>query len=229
VRSGPSADSALLGQLQVFTKVQIIGKDPASTWWMIAYPESPTGTGWVTAQFVQATNTENVPVFSEQAQPAAVTVSSGEAAPTVEGGSAAAPSPAATLSLAAAFLDGDSAQAPAVSIALSKTSVRSLNYSSDISSPEGDLEDWVQFRLDGPSGQPMTVPVTLTCTGSGALSVELLQNNSSLQTWQDITCGQPRQLILNLFVGAPYNLRIAPMQAQGIQRYISYSLMVTLQ
>jgi hypothetical protein len=236
VRGAPSADSDLLGTVQIFTKVQIVGKDPTSTWWMIVFPESPTGTGWITAQFVQATNTENVPVFNSQAQQQATenvstvtTAPEAGAGPTVAAGSAAVSSPSPTLSLATAFEDGDSTQSPAVSIALSKTSVRSFNYNSDISSPAGDPEDWVQFRLDGQSGQQTTVSVVLNCSGSGALSVELIQNNSVLQSWQDITCGHPNQLILGLFVGAPYTLHVSPAQVNNIQKYINYTLIVTLQ
>jgi len=236
VRSAPSADSDLLGTIQIFAKVQIVGKDPTSTWWMIVYPDSPTGTGWITAQFVQATNTENVPVFNSQAQqqatgsaPATVTAPEAGAAPTVQAGSATVSSVAPTLSLAAAFQDGDSAESPAVSITLAKASVRSFNYSSDLSAPDGDPEDWVQFKLDGTSGQQTTVSVVLDCSGSGALSVELIQNNSVLQGWQEINCGHPSQLILSLFVGAPYYLRITPAQANNIQKYINYTLIVSLQ
>lgn len=236
VRSAPSAESDLLGSLQISTKVQIVGKDPASAWWLIVYPQSPTGTGWVTAQFVQVTtSTENVPVFRGQAQagtgnpPAAVTAPEAGTAPIVEAGSAAASSPAPNLSLAAAFPDGDSAQAPAVSITLSKASVRSFNYSSDLSAPEGDPEDWVQFKLGGPAGQETVVSVVIDCSGSGSLNVELIQNNSTLQGWQEITCGHPSQLILNLFVGAPYYLRISPTQANNIQKYLNFDLIVSLQ
>jgi uncharacterized protein YgiM (DUF1202 family) len=232
VRSAPSAESDLLGSLQIFTKVQIVGKDPAGAWWMIVYPESPTETGWVTAQFVQVTtNTENVPVFRDQAQATTVDVSASEtgAATTVEAGGAGDPPVASTLSLAAAFPDGDSAQAPAVSIALTKASVRSFNYNSDLSAPTGDPEDWVQFRLDGQAGQEATVSVILNCSGSGALSVELKQNNSVLQGWQEIACGHPSQLVLNLFVGAPYTLHLSLVQVNNIQKYINYTLSVALQ
>ena len=234
VRSAPSAESDLLGTIQIATKVQIVGKDPTGSWWMIAYPDSPTGKGWVTAQFVQASNTENVPVFNAQAQstesaPGTNNDPVAEAGPTAEPGSVTAPSPAPGLTLATAYQDGDSAEAPAVSITLSKTSVRSFNYSSDISSPQGDSEDWVQFKISGEQGQPATVAVVFNCTGSGALSVELIQNNSHLQGWDNMTCGHPNQLILSLFVGAPYSLHISPSQANNLQTYINYTLMVTLQ
>jgi uncharacterized protein YgiM (DUF1202 family) len=234
VRSAPSADSDLLGTIQFATKVQIVGKDPTGSWWMITYPDNSTGTGWVTAQYVQATNTENVPVFNGQVQGTGnLSVTNNdpvaEAGPTVEPGSVTVSPPAPGLTLASAYQDGDSAQAPAVSITLSKTSVRSFNYSSDISSPEGDPEDWAQFKIAGEQGQPATVSVVFNCTGSGALSVELIQNNSRLQGWDNMTCGHPNQLILSLFVGAPYSLRMSPSQANNLQTYINYTLMATLQ
>ena len=68
VRSAPSAESDLLGTVQIFANVQIVGKDPTSGWWMIVYPASPTGTGWVTAQFVQVSDPSNVPVIGAQPQ-----------------------------------------------------------------------------------------------------------------------------------------------------------------
>jgi hypothetical protein len=237
VRSAPSAESELLGTVQIFDVVQIVGVDPSGAWWLIVFPDGPGGTGWITAQFVQVTGTEDVPVFDSPAQgasatPSAVTSAQTEAGPTAAPGSASASpaaSPPPTQSLATAFEDGDSAGSPAVSIALSKASVRSFNYNSDLSSPQGDPEDWVQFRLEGPADQPMTVSVVLNCTGSGALSVELIQNNSVLGGWQDIPCGRASQLLLNLFVSAPYTLHLSPAQANGDPKYIDYTLSVTLE
>jgi len=234
VRSAPSAEGELLGTVQIFDKVQIVGKDPTGGWWMILYPESPTGTGWITAQFVQATNTQDVPVFSGQAQlagddPATDTNSETEAGPTVEPGSVAVPSEEPTLTLATAYQDGDSTQSPAVSITLSKASVRSFNYSSDISSPAGDPEDWIQFTLDGQFGQQTNVSVILNCTGSSTMNIELIQNDSRLQSWDNIACGPPSQLLLSLFAGSPYYLRLLPSQTNNALNYINYSLLVSLQ
>jgi len=233
VRSAPSAESDLLGSIQIATKVQIVGKDPTSGWWMIVYPESPTGSGWVTAQFVQVTEPQDVPVISAGAQATGNSLGTAdtpeaEAGPTVEAGNAAVTSPAPTIMLATAYPDGDSTQSPAVSITLSKTSVRSFNYSSDISSPEGDAEDWVQFILDGKFGQQMTVAVILNCSGSSPLNVELIQNNSTLQGWNEIACGQPSQLQLYLYAGSPYYLRLTPAQGNSSINYVAYTVTVQL-
>jgi hypothetical protein len=233
VRGAPSADSALLGTVEIFAKVQIVGKDPTNGWWLIVYPQSPTGTGWVTAQFVQATDTQNVPVIGGGSQaagnnPATGTPPQAEAGPTVGAGGAAAPSPASELTLATAYPDGDSAQSPAVSITLSKTSLSSFNYSSDISSPEGDAEDWVQFKLAGQTGVQTMVSVVLDCSGSGMLNVELIQNNSLLQGWDNVPCGRRSQLQLYLYAGSPYNLRLSPAQGNTTLNYVAYTVIVQL-
>lgn len=233
VRSAPSAESDLLGSIPIATRVQIVGKDPTGGWWLIVYPESPTGTGWVTAQFVQASNTQDIPVISGGAQaagnsPGTASAPVAEAGPTVGAGSVAIASPAPTMVLATAFQDGDSTQSPAVSITLSKSSVRSFNYSSDISIPEGDAEDWVQFILDGQFGQQTNVAVILNCSGSSPLNVELIQNNSVLQGWSEINCGQPSQLQLYLYAGSPYYLRLTPAPGNSSINYVAYTVTVQL-
>lgn len=233
VRSASSAESNLLGSIPPATKVQIVGKDPTSGWWLIIYPESPTGTGWVTAQFVQVANTQDIPVVSGGAEGTANGGETGnvpttEADPNAESGSAGVASPAPTIVLATALPDGDSPQSPAVSITLSKSSVRLFNYSSDISSPEGDAEDWVQFSLDGQSGQQTTVAVILTCSGSSPLNVELIQNTTILQSWNEIVCGQPSQLQLYLYADSPYYLRLTPAQGNNPINYIAYTVIVQL-
>ena len=233
VRSEPSADGNLLGTVEINTSVQILGKDPSNGWWMIVYPQSPTGMGWVTAQFVLVPDSSGVPVISGGAptagnNPVTEAVPGAEAGPTVGAGSAVPLSPAASSILATAFPDGDSAQYPAVSMTLSKASMRSFNYSSDISFPEGDPEDWVQFTLDGQFGAQKIVTVILDCSGSSPLNLELIQNSSTLQGWQEIACDQPSQLQLYLYAGSPYYLHLTPAQGSSSINYIAYTVIVQL-
>jgi uncharacterized protein YgiM (DUF1202 family) len=227
VRSEPSAESNLLGSIQIATKVQIVGKDSTSGWWLILYPESPSGRGWVTAQFVQVADPSNVPVFSGGAQATGNNPIT-EAGPTVAAGGEPGPSAVPTPALATAYPDGDSAQSPAVSITLSKASIPTINYSSDISSPEGDPEDWVQFKIDGQTGQQKIIAVVLDCSGSSGLNVELHQNNALLQGWENITCGQRSQLQLYLYAGSYYNLRLYPTQGNNAINYVAYTVIVQL-
>jgi hypothetical protein len=227
VRSAPSADSEQIGTVENAVNLQIVGKDPTSGWWLIVYPESPTGMGWVAAQFVQVADPFDIPVINPQT-PVAENAPIGEAAPGVETEAPGVPSQTPTPISAVAYPDGDSLQSPAVSMDLLRSSVRSFNYSSDLSIPDGDAEDWVQFTLVGNTGQQIMVSVVLDCSGNSALNVELIQNNALLQGWENITCGQRSQLQLYLYAGAPYNLRLFPAQENSSLNYVAYSVIVQL-
>lgn len=234
VRSAPSASGDLLGTVYMFSKVQIVGKDASGGWYLIQFPESPSGTGWITAQFVQVSGSPDVPVIVEQPQPAA-TGAQAASTPDITGAGSpsspeagVSPAPAMPGTQSPAPADNDSSQTPAVSVTLSAAQVSSFQYSSDVSSPQGDADDWVQFTLTGKAAQPVTVSVMLQCTGNGPLAVELIQAGARLQTWNDIPCGQASQLILSLFAGNPYTLRILAEQAGGALHYAAYTVTVSL-
>ncbi|NQU29209.1 MAG: SH3 domain-containing protein [Anaerolineae bacterium] len=227
VRSAPSANGDQVGIIAIFSKVEIIGKDSTSSWWMILYPESPTGTGWITTQFVQVPDSSGVPVIGALPQTPDNTPEAG-ANPTVASGNGSVPSAVSTLTLATAPQDGDSAQSPAVNMTLSNSSTTFFVHNSDLSAPEGDPDDWVKFTLEGQTGQETIVSVVLNCSGSSNLNLELIQNGVLLQGWDDISCGQPRQLYLYLFAGAPYTIRLFPSHDQNRVDYAAYSLTVQL-
>jgi len=234
VRSAPSADGDLLGTVYMFAKVQIMGKDASGGWYLIQFPESPSGAGWITAQFVQVSGSPDVPVIVEAAQPAA-TGAQAASTPAITGAASpsapeagVSPPPAMPAGQSPALADNDSSQSPAVSLTLSAAQTRSFQYSSDVSSPQGDADDWVQFTLTGQAGQPANVSVMLQCTGSGPLAVELIQAGVRLQTWTDIPCGQARQLLLSLFAGNPYTLRLLPGLGNGALNYAAYTVVVAL-
>ena len=135
---------------------------------------------------------------------------------------------APTTVFAPALDDGDSVQSPAVNITLSEESVPVLSYNSDISSPDGDFGDWVQFSLDGQTGQEKTVSVVVDCVGNSKLNLALLQNTVTLQEWENISCGQRHQLQLYLYVSAPYSLHFSPAPGNATLNYLSYTLTVQL-
>lgn len=233
VRSAPSAESDLLGTVYMFATVQIVGKDASSNWYLIQFPESPSGTGWITAQFVQVNGIPDVPVIV--ASPPATAGAQAASPPPITGAGAssspeasASPAPAWPGVQSPAAPDNDSAQSPAVSLTLSSAQMRAFQYSSDVSSPQGDAEDWVQFTLNGQAGQPANVSVMLQCTGNGPLAVELIQAGLRLQTWNDLPCGQPSQLILSLFAGSPYTLHLLAGQGGSALHYAAYTVTVSL-
>jgi len=215
VRSGPGTDYNAVGTVEAGQQVSLTAKDTLGAWLQIAYPASPEGRGWVNAAFLQAQGVEGLPIITESGQ----VIGTGTPAPIPAG-----PTP----TVIAALPDGDSAAAPAAGLTLSPAELLSFSYSSDLSSPQGDAEDWVNFVIGGPSGKPETVSVVITCTGNSMLNLELIQNTSRLQAWSDVSCEGPKQLILSLFAGAPYTLHLLPSQGGSGLNYVSYTLTVSL-
>jgi len=224
VRAEPAAAAEMLGSLGIFAKVQVIGTDASKSWYRIIYAAASGGKGWVSAAYVQVPSNANLPVIGGTPD-----ILPSETAATRVLGTIAPSTPITTAPISTftpAREDGDSAASPAVSVTFSPSTAQSFQYTSDVSEPEGDAEDWVQFTPYGGAGKPSTVSVTVDCTGSDTLTVELWQRGVPLQTWQDLTCGARRRLILSLFGGAPYELRVRPGSENTGLQYNLYTLLV---
>src|SRR5574341_200868 len=204
VRSGPGTDSRALGTLNPNDVITLTGKDANGAWLQIRYAGAPDGKGWIAAAYVQTSGAEDLPIISP----------SGEVVGT---GTPTTVPPTITPTLVAAPQDGDSAQSPAVNITFSPSGTGSLIYSSDVSAPQGDQEDWIQFTPYNP-----VVTMALACTGNGTLKVELWQNGSLLQNWGSLACSGTRQLSLSS--GQPYLLRLYVVPANSGLEYIRYTL-----
>lgn len=63
VRSGPGVNFPIIGMARNGAEGEIVGRSADGRWWAAAVPFAPNGVGWVSADFVLATNTENVPVI----------------------------------------------------------------------------------------------------------------------------------------------------------------------
>ncbi len=207
VRSGPGTDFNTLGILNPKDVVTLTGKDANGIWLQIAFANGPDGKGWVTAAYVQASGAENLPIVSGGG--------------TVIGtGTPTNIPPTITPTLMAALQDGDSAQAPAVKVVFSPTGTRSIIYSSDVSAPTGDSEDWIQFTPFSTS-----ISVSLTCAGNGTLSVELWQNNGPLQNWEGLSCGESK--VLKVSAEKIYLLRLMAHSVSGGLEYTHYTLNIS--
>jgi hypothetical protein len=123
--------------------------------------------------------------------------------------------PPATPTVVPAPIDNDSAQAPAIDIVFSATSTRSIQYTSDISAPNGDADDWLQFT---PFTQ--TVHINITCIGNGILAVEVLQNNQPIQ---NINCGANEAL--TTVTGIPYVLHVQAIPGNELN-YTRYTVTI---
>lgn len=203
VRSGPGADFNSLGTLNPQDVARLIGKDANGGWLQIEFAAGPDGKGWISAAFVQAKGVESLPILTESG----AVVGTGTPMNT--------PQPP-TPTLVPAPVDGDSAQSPAVKVILSATGSRSFQYSSDVSSPDGDHEDWIQFT---PFTQ--TVFIKLTCLGNGLLNVEFLQNNQFVANWGN--CGGSK--VIGIHANMTYLLHIQAVASDSLN-YTQYTIKI---
>ena len=202
VRSGPGADFNSLGTLNPQDVARLMGKDANGAWLQIEFTAGPDGKGWISAAFVQAKGVESLPILTESG----AVIGTGTPVDT--------PQPP-TPTLVPAPIDGDSAQSPAVKVILSVAGSRSFHYSSDVSSPDGDNEDWVQFA----SFSQRTL-LSLDCFGNGVPTLEVLQNNRSVQ---EVNCGE--KVVVNTVPAGIYMVHIESSSGSNLQ-YARYILRV---
>jgi len=215
VRSGPAASFPTLGLLEPGTIVALLGKNGTASWFQIAYPAGPNGTGWVTAQYLQTDSAASLPVVDEFGNTPTPAASHGTPA------GPAAP-PAATVG--PAYADGDSASAPAVRELFSPAGRRQFIYSSAVSAPDGDPADWVEFSPYGTSGSDALVLISLECAGNAGLSSALTSTGLSLSGAQAPVCGD-RERVFQLPAGQASLLELRPLPGAGPQ-LIVYRLTV---
>ena len=205
VRTGPGIAFDSLGMLNLGSSVVLTGKIPDGTWLEIEYDIGVEGKGWVFATYVQSDEIEGLPIVAEAAEQAT------ELAATAEPVYTPAPE------------DGDSSEEPAISVIFSATNSRAFNYSSDLSSPDGDFEDWVAFHPNSTEDR-VNLLIDLDCEGNGNLYVELWQGGIMLNEWGELKCGDS-DYALSMFQGETYQFRLFSKFSRSL-KYISYKLQV---
>jgi uncharacterized protein YgiM (DUF1202 family) len=73
IRNGPGLAYPVLGMLRAGQIARITGISPDGGWWQIEFSGSANGRGWVSAHYVTAQNTGNVPVVQAPPPPATAT------------------------------------------------------------------------------------------------------------------------------------------------------------
>ncbi len=63
VFASPGFDYDIVGVLKQGQSARILGQSPDGLWWNIAFPNLPSGQGWVAATAVTTQNSENVPII----------------------------------------------------------------------------------------------------------------------------------------------------------------------
>lgn len=69
IRSGPGTNFPVVGAARQGDSGTIVGRSQDGRWWVVDAPSLPGGQGWVSAEFVTATNVEDVPVVASPPTP----------------------------------------------------------------------------------------------------------------------------------------------------------------
>jgi heat shock protein HslJ/uncharacterized protein YraI len=69
IRSGPGTNFPVIGAARQGDTGTIVGRSQDGRWWVVDAPSLPGGVGWVSADFVYATDAENVPVIASPPPP----------------------------------------------------------------------------------------------------------------------------------------------------------------
>ena len=214
VRSGPGTTFDKLGLLEPGTEVSLTGKNTAASWFQIAYPAGPGGHGWVTSQYLQTDATAHLPLLDDYG----IVITPGTA------GTPSGPVTSPTPTVGPAYADGDSSVRPAIHVTFSSTDTHKFVYSSQVSTPEGDAQDWVEFTPYATGGINARLNISLACTGNGILTVKLWQGSKLLSGWGTLSCGEMGKSIL-LPTGEVYQMSLTPAAGDGL-RLVAYTLTV---
>lgn len=201
VRNGPGTTYETLGVLNPNDVVFIIGKNPGGAWIQIEYADAPDGKGWASSEFLKMDNADSLPVI-------------GEAEPTPQAPTGIVGTPAAII--LPAMQDGDSIETPLAKMTIAPGSARAFQVNGDVSAPEGDAEDWVEFNSSSEA-----VVIQVLCS-SNVLQVELWNNGASVDDFI-LTCGEER--VLSIASNSVYILRLFN-PASNEFRYTKYTLSV---
>jgi uncharacterized protein YraI len=198
VRSGPGTRFDSLGILNANDVVRLTGKNRDGTWLQIAFVN---GTGWVNAAFVRVNALDALPIVSDLGE----VVGTGTPMDT--------PLPPAP-TIVPAPMDFDSADAPIKTVIFERAGTQTLIYNGDVSSPDGDTDDWIAF-----TSYDDHVIAQIECAGNGALGVEFVENGSSL------ACNEAMKTI-PVQAGVRYIVHIQGMTTTGGLEYVNYTLTI---
>ncbi|MBI5354293.1 MAG: SH3 domain-containing protein [Chloroflexi bacterium] len=202
VRSGPGTTYESLGVLNPKDVVFITGKDSSGAWMQIEFMSAADGKGWVTEKYLQIENLDSIPVIGAVKQ-------------TIGTPDSIASTP--TIAVFSAIQDGDSMQAPLASVIFSATGTHDLQVNSDISTPNGDAEDWVQFTPFSKS-----VLIEAKCSNS-SFHVELWSNG---QFSNEIMLACGGKLTMPTVPYQSYYFRIKAINSNDPQ-YIQYTFKIS--
>jgi uncharacterized protein YraI len=206
VRKGPGTSFDAVGTLNAKETAKITGRDSSGTWLQIQYAAAPEGKGWIAAAYVESADLEALPILGQS------TAVAGTGTPTLS-------SPTASPTAAVAAPDNDSADAPAASVTFSPGGTRALIYSSDLSTPEGDLQDFIAF-----TPYKGDVLIALSCVGNGTLKVGIGLHGAEMPEWAGLACSETKRLQLS--PNQPYLVKLAIISRDSSPAFARYTIRI---
>lgn len=206
VRSGPGTSFNSLGMLKAGDLVKALGKDEFGAWIQIEYVGGPQGVGWVNAAFLRLENADRLPILSASGM-------------VIGTGTPPIATSTATPTLIPAILDQDSAAVPLWEANFSAFPPQQIALEDEVSSPQGDGEDWV--RVIPPDS--FTLQAQLTCSLQGDVRVERWENGKKEQL--SLQCNGENILLSST---APFLLRIVDNGPGNVLHFTHYRLVLRL-
>ncbi|MGC8856806.1 MAG: hypothetical protein ACP5QU_08410, partial [Anaerolineae bacterium] len=143
----------------------------------------------------------------------------GETGEVVGTGTPTSMAPTPTATLAAAPLDHDSRTAPLARVTFTANGTRSFLFTGDVSAPQGDSEDWVEFTPYTPQ-----VTIEIVCL-SGTVSAEIWQGDTPIGEATELACGLTQTL--TVLAAQPYLVHVWATTPSGGLQYARYTLHVS--
>ncbi|MEW6285082.1 MAG: SH3 domain-containing protein [Chloroflexota bacterium] len=201
VRSGPGTGFNSIGILNANDVVRLTGKNREGAWLQIEFAGGADGKGWVNAAFVRAEGVDVLPIVAD----------TGEVVGT---GTPANTPPPPTPTVVPAPMDLDSPDAPLKTILFERAGTHALIYNGEVSTPQGDPEDWIAFTPYG-----SFVFVSLQCTGNGSLRAEIAASGLTF------ACNEAERVV-PVTPGAAQLIHIEAVPTSGALQAVTYTLTI---
>ena len=215
VRSGPGQTFSTIGTVNPGTTVILLGRNQNNVWIQIQFDGGVSGKGWIASAYLVGANTSGLPFYDNNGNLVAdgmVNINPSQVTAT-----ATAYSPAIT--------DGDSREKPGVTLIFSPEGARDYSYTSELSAPYGDSEDWVAIRPYEPTNQSTYLYFELDCVGNGGITAVLETQGAPVPEIKPILCGN-YGVAIKVLGGSDYLLDLKADGTGGPLRYIQYTLKV---
>lgn len=205
VRSGPGTSFNSLGTLNAQDAVTLTGKDANGAWLQIAFTAGPDGKGWINAAFVRAQGVENLPIVTEAGQ-------------VVGTGTPTGIPPTATPTIIPAWEDQDAQSSPVASIVFEPNGTHAFIYNGNVSSPQGDAEDWIQFKPYN-----SIILLSIACTDGTLLEAEIFEDGVLMNN--SVTCGDQSKR-MTVKTGSNYLVHVYISPSTDTLRIVHYTIKI---